>query len=127
MSVFYENFTKLCELHGVSIPIAAEACGISRNTVYKWREYGHIPNVSTRLAIANYFKVPVKLLEQWGAFDNGLPEKEKDAPLEYVASDVDDNARAARRMQITDRTASMTLAQLEQLIGMIDVMFGDGK
>ena len=101
---------------------AAEACGISRNTVYKWREYGHLPSEKTRLAIAGYFGVPVEMLSQWGAFDDGLPER-TDAPLEYVQADVDENARAARRVQIFERTARLSLAQLEQIAGMLDVMF----
>lgn len=123
MSIFYENFSKLCELKGVSLAEAADACGISRGIIYKWRERNSVPNTATRLAIAGYFNVPVEMLSQWGAFDEGLPEKPADAPLEYVQADVEDNARAARRCQIIDRTAGMTLAQLEQIIGLLDVMF----
>lgn len=123
MSIFYENFSRLCELKGVSLAEAADACGISRGIIYKWRERNSVPNTATRLAIAGYFNVPVEMLSQWGAFDEGLPEKPADAPLEYVQADVDENARAARRVQIFERTARLSLAQLEQLAGMLDVMF----
>ena len=122
MSIFYENFTRLCELKGESITKAAEACGISRNTVHKWREYGHNPNVATRGMVAAHFGVPVDMLSQEGAFADGLPEK-PDAPLEWAQADVEADARAARRVQIFERTAGMNLAQLEQLLGMLDVMF----
>ena len=123
MSIFYENFTRLCELKGESITKAAEACGISRNTVHKWREYGHNPNVATRGMVAAHFGVPVDMLSQEGAFADGLPEKPADAPLEWAQDEVEAGARAARRCQIIDRTAGMTLAQLEQIIGLLDVMF----
>lgn len=123
MSIFYENFTRLCELKGESITKAAEACGISRNTVHKWREYGHSPNAATRGMVAAHFGVPVDMLSQEGAFADGLPEKPADAPLEWAQDEIEAGARAARRCQIIDRTAGMTLAQLEQIIGLLDVMF----
>ena len=123
MSIFYENFTRLCELKGESITKAAEACGISRNTVHKWREYGHNPNVATRGMVAAHFGVPVDMLSHEGAFADGLPEKTADAPLEWAQDEVEAGARAARRCQIIDRTAGMSLAQLEQIIGLLDVMF----
>ena len=63
------------------------------------------------------------MLDQEGAFDDGLPEKPADAPLEWAQADVEADARAARRVQIFERTAGMNLAQLEQLLGMLDVMF----
>lgn len=123
MSIFYENFTRLCELKGESITKAAEACGISRNTVHKWRERGSVPTISVRNAVAAHFGVPVEMLTQEGAFADGLPEKPSDAPLEWAQDEVEAGARAARRCQIIDRTAGMTLAQLEQIIGLLDVMF----
>ena len=122
MTTFYENFVKLCELKGKSLSSVADAMGIQRSTVTRWRERDSVPNYTTRLAIAGYFGVPVEMLSQWGAFDDGLPER-TDAPLEYVQADVDENARAARRVQIFERTARLSLAQLEQLAGMLDVMF----
>ena len=122
MSIFYDNFTRLCELKGENMTDAADAIGVSRSAVSKWRERGNVPNRATRGLIADHFGVPVEMLEQWGAFDNGLPER-TDAPLEYVQADVDENARAARRVQIFERTARLSLAQLEQLAGMLDVMF----
>lgn len=123
MSIFYENFSKLCALKGVSIAEATDACGISRGIVYKWRERNNVPNTATLLAIAAYFDVPVEMLAQEGAFADGLPEKPDDAPLEWAQDEVEAGARAARRCQIIDRTAGMTLAQLEQIIGLLDVMF----
>ena len=122
MSIFYENFTRLCELRGENMTDAADAIGISRSTVSKWRERGNVPNRATRGLIAAHFGVDVETLTQWGAFDNGLPEK-ADAPLEWAQADVEADARAARRVQIFERTAGMNLAQLEQLLGMLDVMF----
>ena len=123
MSIFYENFTRLCELKGESITKAAEACGISRNTVHKWREYGHNPNAATRGMVAAHFGVPVDMLSQEGAFADGLPEKPAGAPLEWAQDEIEAGARAARRVQIFERTARLSLAQLEQLAGMLDVMF----
>ena len=61
-------------------------------------------------------------MSTWGAFDDGLPEK-ADATLEWAQADVEADARAARRVQIFERTAGMNLSQLEQLLGMLDVMF----
>ena len=123
MSIFYENYSRLCELKGESLTGAAAACGLSRAIVMKWRDRGSIPTYTVRLAIAAHFDVPVDMLSQEGAFADGLPEKPADAPLEAVQDAVEDNARAARRCQIIDRTAGMTLAQLEQIIGLLDVMF----
>ena len=122
MSIFYENFARLCELKGESITAAAEACGITRGTVYKWRDRDSLPNYATRSLIADHFGVTVDELSTWGAFDDGLPEK-ADAPIEWAQADVEADARAARRVQIFERTAGMNLAQLEQLLGMLDVMF----
>ena len=72
--------------------------------------------------VAAHFGVPVDMLSQEGAFADGLPEK-PDAPIEWAQADVEADARAARRVQIFERTANMNLAQLEQLLGMLDVMF----
>ena len=123
MSIFYDNFTRLCELKGENMTDAADAIEVSRSAVSKWRERGNVPNRATRGLIADHFGVPVEMLTQEGAFADGLPEKPADAPLEWAQDEVEAGARAARRCQIIDRTAGMTLAQLEQIIGLLDVMF----
>jgi len=119
MSIFYENFIALCNRKNVSPSVAAEACGVSRGSVTKWKN-GSVPRDAVLRAIADYFGVSVSDLAMFGYY--GDPEKET-PPLEYVQSDVDENARAARRVQIFERTARLSLAQLEQLAGMLDVMF----
>jgi transcriptional regulator with XRE-family HTH domain len=120
MSIFYENFIALCNRDKVSPSVAAEACGVSRASVTKWKN-GALPRDAVRHAIADYFNVTVLELETAGAFC--APEKPADAPLEWAQDEVEAGARAARRCQIIDRTAGMTLAQLEQIIGLLDVMF----
>lgn len=123
MSIFYENFELLCSLKGENLSTAADRIGISRAAVSKWRERGSVPTISVRNAVAAHFGVPVEMLTQEGAFADGLPEKPADAPLEWAQDEIEAGARAARRCQIIDRTAGMTLAQLEQIIGLLDVMF----
>lgn len=128
MSTFYENYARLCELNGEPLTGPADACGLQRSTVTRWRDRDSMPNLATRVLIASYFGVPVEMLSQKGAFDNGLPEThESTPPTEYVQVDVEENARATKRMQIIDRTADMTLAQLEQVIGMLDLLFPGDK
>lgn len=114
---------RLCELNGESLTGAAAAMGLQRSTVTRWRDRDSVPMISVRLAVADHFGVPVHMLDKEGAFDNGLPEKPADAPLEWAQDEVEAGARAARRCQIIDRTEGMTLAQLEQIIGLLDVMF----
>lgn len=123
MTTFYKNYVRLCELNGESLTGAAAAMGLQRSTVTRWRDRDSAPMFSVRLAVADHFCVPVQMLDQEGAFDDGLPEKPADAPLEWAQADVEADARAARRVQIFERTAGMNLAQLEQLLGMLDVMF----
>lgn len=124
MSTFYDNVIALCARDKVSPSAVAEACGVSRASVTKWKN-GSLPRDTVRRAIADYFGVTVLELETSGAFSaaDGLPEKPADAPLEWAQDEVEAGARAARRCQIIDRTAGMTLAQLEQVLGLLDVMF----
>lgn len=123
MSTFYKNFIDLCNRDNVSPSLAAEACGVSRSAVTKWKN-GALPRDTIIFAIADWFGVSASdLTRVEGAFSGGLPEKPADVPLEAVQDAVEDNARAARRCQIIDRTAGMTLAQLEQVVNMLDVMF----
>jgi transcriptional regulator with XRE-family HTH domain len=122
MSTFYDNVIALCAREKVSPSAVAEACGVSRASVTKWKN-GSIPRDTVRRAIADYFGVTVLELETSGAFSVADDEKPADAPLEWAQDEVEAGARAARRCQIIDRTAGMTLAQLEQIIGLLDVMF----
>ena len=130
LSTFYENYLRLCELNGESTAAAAEACGLQRSTVTRWRDRDSTPNLATRVLIANHFNVPLETLTQEGAFDNGLPKttaENNTAPIEWAQDEVEAGARAARRCQIIDRTADMSLAQLEQIIGILDLMFPGDK
>ncbi len=77
MSTFYENYARLCELKGESPSGAAEACGLQRSTVTRWRERGSVPTITVRKAVAAHFGVPVEMLTQEGAFDDGMPEPAK--------------------------------------------------
>lgn len=122
LSIFYRNFLILCNRNKVAPSRVAEECDATRASSSRWKS-GVIPRDATLLKIADYFNVPVEMLTQEGAFDDGLPEKPDAAQLEAVQDAVEDNARAARRCQIIDRTAGMTLAQLEQIVGLLDVMF----
>jgi transcriptional regulator with XRE-family HTH domain len=120
MSTFYKNFIAICKSRGISPSIAAEECGFSRSAVTRWKS-GTDPRDTVLCSLADYFNVPVELLTQEGAFDNGVPDAAP--PIEWAQDEVEAGARAARRCQIIDRTAGMTLAQLEQVLGLLDVMF----
>ena len=124
MSTFYENFIALCKREKLPPSVVLDNCEISRGSLTRWKN-GSIPRDTVLQTLAEYFRVPVSKLTQWGAFDT---VNDTDAPLEWAQADVEADARAARRVQIFERTANMNLSQLEQLLGMIDVMFpAEGK
>lgn len=124
----------LCRLKGIYPSRACIEIGLSAGAFNKWDEYT-IPRGKTLQKAAEFFGVkPDYLLvdaESWVAYNGTyIPATANDAPLEYMNETqkvVESDARAARRMQIIDRTADMTLAQLEQVIGMLDLLFPGDK
>ena len=124
----------LCRLKGVYPSRACIDIGLSAGAFNKWDD-DTIPRPKTLKKAAEYFGVkPDNLLvdtDQWikyeGTFIPALADDTPDTPslppIEWAQEEVEAGARAARRCQIIDRTADMSLAQLEQIIGILDLMF----
>lgn len=131
---FKKNFETLCVLKGCSLGYACTAIGLSDGAHSKWTDNTK-PRAKTLYKAAEFFGVkPDNLLvdtDQWikyeGTFIPALADDTPDTPslppIEWAQEEVEAGARAARRCQIIDRTAAMSLAQLEQIIGILDLMF----
>lgn len=59
--MFFQNYLRLCNKHGISPSAAALEMGISKPTVTRWKK-GGTPNDATLQRIADYFNVPVGYL-----------------------------------------------------------------
>ena len=59
--VFYDLYSELCKVKGVSLSRAAESMGLSRTSVVKWKA-GSVPTGATLNKIAAYFGVSVDYL-----------------------------------------------------------------
>lgn len=68
MSVFYDNYVRLCNTVGKTPSAAALEIGISKPTVSRWKT-GSKPNRATVLKVADYFGVPADAL-------TGVPARE---------------------------------------------------
>lgn len=60
--MFYDVFSKLCDLKGVSCKRAAMEIGLSNSIAAKWKRTGGTPNGETLSKIADYFGVTVGYL-----------------------------------------------------------------
>lgn len=60
--MFYDVFSKLCDLKGVSCKRAAMEIGLSNSIAAKWKRTGATPNGETLSKIADYFGVTVGYL-----------------------------------------------------------------
>jgi transcriptional regulator with XRE-family HTH domain len=81
--VFYDLYSKLCKVKGVSLSKAAESMGLSRTSVVKWKA-GSVPTGVTLNKIATYFNVSVDYLL-------GNDQKEKPAQNNVQVRDEHDN------------------------------------
>lgn len=61
--MFFQNYLRLCNKHGISPSAAALEMGISKPTVTRWKK-GGTPNDATLQRIADYFSVPVSSLTE---------------------------------------------------------------
>jgi transcriptional regulator with XRE-family HTH domain len=59
--VFYDLYSELCKVKGVSLSRAAESMGLSRTSVVKWKA-GSVPTGATLNKIAAYFGVSTDYL-----------------------------------------------------------------
>lgn len=55
--MFYENYIRLCNRAGKSPSAVAQAVGLQKSTVTRWKR-GALPTDATRFKIADYFGVP---------------------------------------------------------------------
>lgn len=60
--MFYDVFSKLCAIKGVSCKRAAMEIGLSNSIAAKWKRTGATPNGETLSKIADYFGVTVGYL-----------------------------------------------------------------
>lgn len=60
--MFYDIFSRLCDIKGVSCKRAAIEIGLSNSIAAKWKRTGATPNGETLAKIADYFGVSVGYL-----------------------------------------------------------------
>lgn len=61
MSIFYENYVKLCALHNLSESGAAKKIGLSNAAANGWKN-GKMPSATTQVKLADLFGVTVEEL-----------------------------------------------------------------
>ena len=57
--MFYDCYTALCQVRGISRSRAAQEMGLSNSTVTKWKNTGATPSGETLARVSAYFGVPV--------------------------------------------------------------------
>lgn len=67
--MFYENFSFLCKKAGISESAAAEAIGIDKSAVTRWRN-GATPKNTTIRLVAEYFGVSTEDMIEAGTEDS---------------------------------------------------------
>ena len=106
--MFYDIFVTLCRGQGISPSKAAEAVGLSRTSVVKWKN-GSVPSGATAQKIAAYFDVSVDFL---------LGDAQKKAPA------IPKHDALSEPIIILNRGArKMTLEQQQKLLEVARVMF----
>ncbi len=60
--MFYENFIKLCEEHGVKPGTVSRATGVTTSTLTAWKQGKYTPKVGKLQVIADYFQVPLEAI-----------------------------------------------------------------
>lgn len=106
--MFYDIFVKLCRGRGVSPSKAAEAVGLSRTSVVKWKN-GSVPSGATAQKIAAYFEVSVDYL---------LGNEQKETPA------ITGDDELSEPIIILNRgVRKMTLEQQQKLLDVARVMF----
>ena len=70
--MFYDNYVKICQQHGVSPSKAAADAGLSKSTVTKWKNNPDSEPTGTAIKrLSDYFNVPISEL---------LGEEQKEKP-----------------------------------------------
>jgi transcriptional regulator with XRE-family HTH domain len=80
--VFYDKYAQICNQRGVSVSAAAEAAGVSKSLVTKWKKHKvEIPSPDVLKKLSAYFGIPVSELlgeeeqkEKPTVQDDGLTE-----------------------------------------------------
>jgi putative DNA-binding protein len=60
-SMFWDNFTNLCDMNNISPNAVAKKIGVSNATCTKWKG-GSIPNGETLVKLSEYFKCSIDYL-----------------------------------------------------------------
>ena len=96
MSVFYDNYVKLCALNNLSESGAAKKIGLSNAAANGWKN-GKMPSATTQIKLANLFGIsPGELM---GALSIP-PQDAKKAPTEISERELDMNL-IKRLVQLT--------------------------
>lgn len=104
MSIFYDNFVRLCAVNHMSESGAAQAIGLSNAAANGWKN-GKIPSRTTRVKLATLFNVTVEELMGEGI--------KKERPAEG-------GTLSGAKQKLLDSVDGMSDEQLEKLLGLIE-------
>lgn len=103
MSVFYDNYVRLCALNNLSESGAAKKIGLSNAAANGWKN-GKMPSATTQIKLANLFGIsPGELM---GA-PSLPPQDAKKAPTEISARELD--------MSLIKRLVQLTPDEMEKV------------
>ncbi len=74
--MFFDNYCRICEMHGYSPTGAALEIGISRGAVSAWRNTGRLPQAAQLQKIAEFFNVSTDML-----LSNEIEKKTEESEL----------------------------------------------
>jgi transcriptional regulator with XRE-family HTH domain len=102
--VFYDKYAQLCKGRGISMSAAAQAAGLSKSLVTKWKTNKvEVPSPDVLMKLSAYFNMPVSELlgeeekEKPTAQGDGLTENQR-ILMEFAASVPDDKAEMILRV-----------------------------
>lgn len=114
MSVFYDNYVRLCALNNLSESGAAKKIGLSNAAANGWKN-GKMPSATTQIKLAKLFGIsPGELM---GA-PSIPPQDAKKAPTEI--SERDDLCPTAER--IVDILKVAPQAELDKILGYVEFL-----
>lgn len=126
---FYEKYLRLCANAGKSPSAAAEAVGLSRSVVVRWKS-GSIPGDTTMLKLADLFGVPLAALtDDQISYDDIVAQWEKerntadDAELQSYLEEL--KTRPEMRM-LFSLAAGATKEDVERAVRVIEALRGVG-
>lgn len=103
MSVFYDNYVRLCALNNLSESGAAKKIGLSNAAANGWKN-GKMPSATTQIKLANLFGIsPGELM---GA-PSITPQGAKKAPTEISERELD--------MSLIKRLVQLTPDEMEKV------------